>query len=256
MYRVQLANFEGPLDLLLFFIKRDELNIYDIPITRITEQFLETIRMMEELDLDVASEFIYMASLLMSIKARMMLPREEAETMELDENDPRYELVQRLLEYKRFKEMGERMADIEDEARRRLPRGSVAPDEVGFQDHGEALRDVTLFNLIGAYRKVLAGIENRRITHNVDMFTVTVEQQAAYILDRLQHMGRSAFSDICEAFNTRLEVVTAFLATLEMIKEQQIQLFLEDDPLDFWIDLKPLDELYGIPTTPTIQPSP
>src|SRR5690625_6378179 len=95
MYRVQLKNFEGPLDLLLFFIRRDELNIYDIPISHITREFLEYIRLMEELDLDVASEFIYMASLLMSIKARMMLPVERSEDEELDEEDPRYELVDR-----------------------------------------------------------------------------------------------------------------------------------------------------------------
>src|SRR6056297_1282314 len=100
MYRVQLNNFEGPLDLLLFFIKRDELDIYDIPISYITKQFLEYINLLEELDLDVASEFILMASMLMSIKAKMMLPREDTDEDELDETDPRYELVQRLLEYK------------------------------------------------------------------------------------------------------------------------------------------------------------
>ena len=102
MYRVKLKNFEGPLDLLLFFIKRDELDIYNIPISYITEQFLEYIRLMEELDLDVASEFILMASMLMSIKAKMMLPKEDDEE-QMDESDPRYALVQRLLEYKRYK---------------------------------------------------------------------------------------------------------------------------------------------------------
>src|SRR6056297_2793129 len=111
MYRVKLKNFEGPLDLLLFFIKRDELDIYNIPISYITEQFLEYIRLMEELDLDVASEFILMASMLMSIKAKMMLPKEDSDDDEMDENDPRYALVQRLLEYKRYKEMAEKMSD-------------------------------------------------------------------------------------------------------------------------------------------------
>nr|NIR86196.1 segregation/condensation protein A [Candidatus Bathyarchaeota archaeon] len=114
MYRVQLKNFEGPLDLLLFFIKRDELDIYDIPISYITNQFLEYINLMEELDLDVASEFILMASMLMSIKAKMMLPQEESDE-EFDEHDPRYELVQRLLEYKRYKEMAGKMEDVAEE---------------------------------------------------------------------------------------------------------------------------------------------
>ena len=106
MYRVQLQNFEGPLDLLLFFIKRDELDIYDIPISYITNQFLEYLHLLEELDLDVASEFVWMASNLMSIKAKMMLPREDSDEEDLlDEQDPRYELVQQLLEYKRYKDM-------------------------------------------------------------------------------------------------------------------------------------------------------
>jgi segregation and condensation protein A len=123
VYRVQLNNFEGPLDLLLFFIKRDELDIYDIPISYITNQYLEYVNLMEELDLDVASEFILMASMLMSIKAKMMLPREEDENEEIDETDPRYELVQKLLEYKRYKEMAIKMADIDEETRKRYKRG-------------------------------------------------------------------------------------------------------------------------------------
>src|SRR5690625_2336907 len=115
MYRVQLKNFEGPLYLLLFFIRRDELDIIGIPISYIAREFLEDIRLMEELDLDVASEHIYMASLLMSIKARMMLPVETSQDEELDEEDPRYELVQKLLEYKQYKEMAEKMTVIDDE---------------------------------------------------------------------------------------------------------------------------------------------
>src|SRR5690625_6359773 len=115
MYRLQLKQFEGPLDLLLFSIRRDELTIYDLPISHITMEFLEYIRLMEELYLDVASEFIYMASVLMSIKARMMLPVERSVEEALDEEDPRYELVQKLLEYKQYKEMAEKMTVIDDE---------------------------------------------------------------------------------------------------------------------------------------------
>jgi len=103
MYRVQLQNFEGPLALLLFFIRRDELDIYDIPISYVTEQFLEYIQFLEELDLGIASEFIYMASTLMAIKAKMMLPRVDLAEDEFDESDPRFELVQSLLEFKRYK---------------------------------------------------------------------------------------------------------------------------------------------------------
>lgn len=246
MYRVQLKNFEGPLDLLLFFIKRDELNIYDIPISHITHEFLEYIRLMEELDLDVASEFIYMASMLMSIKARMMLPFEGDEEEELDEDDPRYELVQKLLEYKRYKEMAEKMTIIDEETQKKYYRGHPEADEVEKQATGEALKDVTLFDLMGAFRKVLADIKRQHTYHKVEKVTYTVEEQSEYILQTLQEHGRRSFIDICMELGSRSLVVVTFLATLEMLKEQQINLFIEnDDPTQFFIDLKPVDEIIG-----------
>ena len=245
MYRVQLKNFEGPLDLLLFFIKRDELDIYDIPISYITEQFLEFIHLMEELDLDVASEFVLMASMLMSIKAKMMLPREDSEEEELDESDPRYELVQRLLEYKRYKEMAEKMSDIDEETRKRYTRGFYEADEVDKQATGEALKDVTLFDLIAAFRKVLTDIERNNIVHKVDKVEATIEQQSEFVLVTLQNNGKQSFAELCNTIKNRIVVVVTFLAVLEMIKEQQINLFLEEDPTDFYVDLKPVDEIIG-----------
>lgn len=245
MYRVQLNNFEGPLDLLLFFIKRDELDIYDIPISYITKQFLEYIHLMEELDLDVASEFILMASMLMSIKARMMLPREDADDEELDESDPRYELVQRLLEYKRYKEMSEKMADMDEETRKKYMRGYPEADEVDQQATGEALQDVTMFDLIAAFKKVLQDIERKNIVHHVEKVSTTVEEQAEFVLNRLQASGKQTFMEVCSTLKNKIYVVVTFLAVLEMIKEQQINLFLADDPTEFYIDLKPVDEIIG-----------
>lgn len=245
MYRVQLKNFEGPLDLLLFFIKRDELNIYDIPISHITHEFLEYIHLMEELDLDVASEFIYMASLLMSIKARMMLPRDEEEE-ELDEDDPRYELVQKLLEYKRYKEMAEKLTIIDKETQKKYFRGYTDADEVDKQATGEALKDVTLFDLMAAFRKVLSDIKRQNVYHKVEKVQITVEQQTEYVLDRLHELGRTSFYDFCMELKTITAIVVTFLAILEMLKEQQINLFIEeDDPTKFFIDLKPVDEIIG-----------
>ena len=244
MYRVQLNNFEGPLDLLLFFIKRDELDIYDIPISYITEQFLEFIHLMEELDLDVASEFVLMASMLMSIKAKMMLPREEGdESDEIDETDPRYELVQRLLEYKRYKEMAEKMADIDEETRKKYTRGFYDADQVDKRATGEALKDVTMFDLIGAFRKVLTDIERKNIVHKVEKVKATIEQQSEFVLLTLQNRGRQNFKELCQHINSRVIVVVTFLAVLEMIKEQQINLFLGEEPTDFYVDLKPVDEI-------------
>lgn len=243
MYRVQLNNFEGPLDLLLFFIKRDELDIYDIPISYITQQYLEYVNLMEELDLDVASEFILMASMLMSIKAKMMLPREEDENEEIDETDPRYELVQKLLEYKRYKEMAIKMADIDEETRKRYKRGYPDADDVDQQATGEALKDVTLFDLISAFRKVLTDIERQKIVHKVNKVETTIEEQAEFVLDTLSKSGRQSFTSLCKNLTSRVVIVVTFLAILEMIKEQQINLFLEEDPTDFFIDLKPVDEI-------------
>ena len=250
MYRVQLKNFEGPLDLLLFFIKRDELNIYDIPISHITEEFLSYIRLMEELDLDVASEFIYMASLLMSIKAKMMLPTEREEDEELDENDPRYELVQKLLEYKRYKEMSEKLVLLDEDTQKKYYRGYTDADVVEKQATGEALKDVTIFDLMGAFRKVLADIKRQHSFHSVEKVTVTVEEQTEYIIHLLQNRGRTSFIAICTELKSPILVVVTFLAVLEMLKEHQINLFIEnDDPTQFFIDLKAVDEIIGMTQT-------
>lgn len=247
MYRVQLKNFEGPLDLLLFFIKRDELDIYDIPISYITEQFLDYILLLEELDLDVASEFILMASMLMSIKAKMMLPRDESDDEgELDENDPRYELVQRLLEYKRYKEMAGKMSAIEDEAHKSHYRGYTGADEVDKQATGEALKDVTMFDLMTAFNNVLAEAKKQHTPHHVEKIEVTIEEQAEYVLERLQKNGRTAFTAMCRELANKTKIVVTFLAILEMLKEHQINLYFEsEDPTDFYLDLKPVDEIIG-----------
>ncbi len=247
MYRVQLKNFEGPLDLLLFFIKRDELDIYDIPISYITNQFLEYINLMEELDLDVASEFILMASMLMSIKAKMMLPQEESDE-EFDEHDPRYELVQRLLEYKRYKEMAGKMEDVAEEAQKSYFRGYTKVDQVDKQASGEALKDVTMFDLMSAFKKVLSDIKKQKSVHHVEKIEFTIEEQTEYVLDRLQQSGRTSFRAMCNELENLTKIVVTFLAILEMLKERQINLYVEDDdPTEFYLDLKPVDEIIGTP---------
>lgn len=249
MYRVQLKNFEGPLDLLLFFIKRDELDIYDIPISYITNQFLEYINLMEELDLDVASEFILMASMLMSIKAKMMLPQEESDE-ELDEHDPRYELVQRLLEYKRYKEMAGKMEGVAEEAQKAYFRGHTEVDQVDKQATGEALQDVTMFDLMAAFKKVLSDIKRQESVHHVEKVEYTIEEQSEYVLDRLQQSGRTSFRKMCKELKNTTKIVVTFLAILEMLKERQINLYVEDDnPTAFYLDLKPVDEIIGTPKT-------
>jgi len=245
MYKVQLKNFEGPLDLLLFFIKRDELNIYDIPIYHITREFLGYLRLMEELDLEVASEFIYMASMLMSVKARMLLPQEPSEDDEIDEHDPRYELVQKLLEYKRYKEMAEKLTVYDENTRKKYFRGFHDADEVDKQASGEALKDVTLFDLMSAFRKVLSDIKKQNTYHRVEKVETTIEEQTENIHAILRERGRTSFREICIEAGNRMVIVVAFLAVLEMLKEQQINLYIGDGPTDFYISHKSVEELIG-----------
>jgi segregation and condensation protein A len=244
MYRVQLTNFEGPLDLLLFFIKRDELDIYDIPIAYITDQFLEYLHFMDELDLGVASEFIYMASSLMSIKAKMMLPREEQHIdSEFDEADPRYDLVQSLLEFKRFKEMGEEMRLLDDHERRFYRRGSVEPDRVEpSTDSGELLRELTLFDLISAYMQVMNRGNRPAVVHTVELVKTSIEEQEKLILTALRTGGRQSFRTLIPENASRILIVVMFLAILEMIKEQKVMLYVDEDVTEFHLDLPSIPE--------------
>lgn len=236
MYRVQLENFEGPLDLLLFFIKRDELDIYDIPISYITEQFLSYIHFMDELDLSIASEFILMASTLMSIKVRLMLPQPETDEDELTEDDPRYELVQSLLEYRRYKEMAEEMNVLDHKTREKYYRGYTAPDQLEPEHSGEGLKEITLIDLIAAFKHAMAD-KPEVPYHNVGKFETSIEMQSEYILEKLQKLGRLSFTKLCLGLSTKLLVVVTFLAILEMAKENELVLYIDDDSTGFEIDL-------------------
>lgn len=236
MYRVQLENFEGPLDLLLFFIKRDELDIYDIPISYITEQFLSYIHFMDELDLSIASEFILMASTLMSIKVRLMLPQPEMEEDEFNEDDPRFELVQSLLEYKRYKEMAGEMDVLDHKMRERYYRGYTAPDQLEPGHNGEGLKEITLLDLIAAFKQVVSD-KPEKPYHKVGKFETSIETQSDYIRACLQKRGRLSFAALCRDLPGRLLIVVTFLAILEMIKEQQIEVFIGEESTHFEIDL-------------------
>lgn len=237
MYRVQLQNFEGPLDLLLFFIRRDELDIYDIPIAYITDQFIEYIHLMDELDLGVASEFIFMASTLMSIKVKMLLPRENTEDEAFDETDPRYELVQSLLEYKRYKEVGAELAEMDLTARNSYRRSFFLPDLVDEAPDEEPLKDVTIFDLISAYKMILNKVAREEVVHKIELVKTNIEKQSIYIIDKIRRSGRLAFWDLCEGLSDRITVIVTFLAILELVREQRIILFTGEESTDFSIDL-------------------
>jgi len=238
MFKISLDEFEGPLDLLLFFIKRDELDIYNIPISKITADFISYIGDARNLNLEVAADFIYMASMLMSIKAKMLLPRPTAESAETDEFDPRTELVQRLLEYKQIKEAAVALAQLAEVREFLFPRGmfeEFEPDIV--DDLDEPQRRPTLYQLMLAYKAVLNN-QPRPMTRNVADAPVTIEEQSALILLRLQTATTISFFSIFEGIAEPLIFVVTFLAVLELCKNRRISVLLNDDRNDFWIMLK------------------
>ncbi|TDI71647.1 MAG: segregation/condensation protein A [Bacteroidetes bacterium] len=235
MYRIRLQQFEGPLDLLLFFIRRDELNIYDIPIGDITDEFLEYVKLLKDVDLDSSGEFLYMASLLINIKARMLLPGQE-----LDEAgepiDPRLELVDRLLEYVRFKEATESLESRWDERSGQFTRGLASTDLALDPETKEELLDATVFDLVSALRRILTTIEADQHVHEVDAETYTVEEQCEYLRAVLLIQSKSSFVSLVTG-KPKVFVITAFLAILEMAKSGELNIFLQGEPDDFYVEL-------------------
>ena len=226
-YKVRLDRFEGPLDLLLFFIKRDELDIYDIPIFRITQEFLEYMRMLQSLDLEVAGEFIVVAAELCEIKAKMLLPREER-VDGVEEEDPRADLVRRLLEYRRFKEMSQELQHMSEAQRKVYFRQFFKEDDRTtnvVEEEENLLKNVTLFHLLNAFRRAMERAPRIKRTHDVEMIPVTVEEQSEIILSSVSLRGELMFSDLfVEYLSTsdldaltpavRLRIAVTFIATL------------------------------------------
>jgi len=222
MYNINLNNFEGPLDLLLFFIKRDELDIYDIPIHGITTEFMEYLALMEQLDLEVAGDFILMASTLMQIKAKMLLPKEKDEKGE--EIDPRMDLVNALLEYKRYKEMSEELSIQETQERRIKYRGNFVGDEKKDPDELEALlKNISIYDLIKAFKSAMEKPLEEPI-HNVLQFSVTIEEQMAEVLSKTDFGKEVTFVDLINGMVEKLRIVVTFIALLELIKIGKIGL--------------------------------
>ncbi len=211
-YKVKLEIFEGPLDLLLYLIKKDEVDILDIPIAKITAQYLEYLELMQLLDLDIAGEFLVMAATLMHIKSRMLLPPEEREVLEEPEEDPRQELVRRLLEYQKFKEAAQHLEEMELERSRYFVRSETPP----VIEEGEYF-EASLFDLITAFSKVLTSVP-RKTFQEIVIDEVTVEEKIGYILDILKEKTRTYFTNLFENMKNKMEVVCTFLALLELIR--------------------------------------
>jgi segregation and condensation protein A len=237
-FEIKLSQFEGPFDLLLFFIERDELDIHDIPIAKITDDFLNYIHQMNSLNMELASEFIFVAATLMRIKAKMLLPRYEAE--EGTEHDPKAELIRKLIEYKKFKEICEELRPLEEDRLKQEKRGNIAydlqqVDKVNVP--GEELSEINLYKLMMVYEKVTKRFMNRteEVTHTVVQYPYTIEEQKKAINELLVINSRLDFKAIAKRSENKVHFVYNFLALLEMLQQELIRIQVGLGFNNFWI---------------------
>jgi segregation and condensation protein A len=225
-FEIKLEQFEGPFDLLLFFIERDELDIYDIPISKITNDFLAYIQQLNELNMEVASEFILVAATLMRIKAKMLLPRQELDEAG-NEIDPRTDLVNRLLEYKRYKAVLKEMVELEADQSGRLRRGNVQEEWASIQavlGVEQELEQLDLYQLIKTFSKVMQRFESREATpkHIIERYPYTIDEQKQFVTNQLKVEKRLAFEKLFVSFKDRMQAIFTFLAILELLQLQLI----------------------------------
>lgn len=242
-FEVKISKFEGPFDLLLFFIERDELNIYDIPIAKITDDFLAYIHELSSLNMEVASEFIYVAATLMRIKAKMLLPRQELDA-DGNEIDHRQDLVQKLLEYKRFKEVAETLKTLEDARFLQEKRGHIPQDLAKIIAEtaapGEELASLDLYKLMLTHERLLNKYELRNTvaTHTVIQYPYTIEKQKQVILNLLSINTKLDFKAIKAQSENKVQFVYNFLALLEMLQQELADIQLGMGYNNFWIEAK------------------
>ena len=234
MYRVQLQQFEGPMDLLLFFIRRDELDIHNIPIAQITDEYLAYVRVMEDIDLDGVADFIYMAAVLINIKAKTLLPAPETDA-DGEAIDPRRELVERLLEYVRFKEASDRLRARKHDRNRHHTRGEAASDKEDIRDAHTADIDASVYDLMKAVGRILRaedGSNDAEPRHEVEPLSHTVEDQQRYVLEQVLEAPRTAFHALVRG-QSKGFVIATFLAVLELARQDYVRLEVAPDGMDF-----------------------
>ena len=239
-YQIKLPQFEGPFDLLLFFIERDELDIYNIPITKITNEFLDFIHASEKLNIELSSEFILFISTLMRIKAKMLLPRKEIDAQG-NEIDPRQELIDKILEYKRFKEASAKMAEMEAQRMLVVKRGnlqrelSIIGEEAG---EGTEIQAVTLFKLMKAFERVVAKLQerNNKPVHTVVQYNYTMEGSREYMLDICSKEKTLSFEKIFEVCENRIHAIFLFLNMLELIQLRYLSILTGEGRNNFIIE--------------------
>lgn len=232
-YSIKLPAFEGPLDLLLHLIRENKIDIYDIPISIITHQYLDYIGMMKELNLDIAGEFLVMAATLIQIKSRMLLPVEEqAPDGELE--DPRFELVQRLIEYQAFKEASLAFREMEDEWSNVFYRDQLA-HEVSHEEEPQELNlfDLSLFDLMGAFRRILDRVPPEVV--GITREALTVKGRISFIIERIENQDAVRFEELFTDNNTRSYLVVTFIALLEILRLGLARAYQDKDFGSIWI---------------------
>ncbi len=234
-YRIKLQNFEGPLDLLLFLIKKNEVDIYDIPIALITRQYLEYVQIIQQLDLEIASEFIIMAATLIRIKVQMLLPRPEVEE-EAEEFDPRQDLIERLLEYKKYKEIAFDLSRRETRQRLYFSRSLFGSPTEDLEVTESNIGQVSLFDLLAAFQITMRRLENQPV-HQIITPNVTVEEQIQFITAFLENQDQVSFTELLQHVHirTRIALLATFLALLELLRRKVVLVKQSRPFLEIWI---------------------
>jgi len=238
-FEIKLPLFEGPFDLLLFFIERDELDIYDIPIAKITNDFLDYLHHLDTMNVEVASEFILVAATLMRIKSKMLLPRPQIDEQG-NEIDPREELIKHLLEYKKYKSVIDAFHKMEETELMKEKRGNLMKEirTLAESSNVEAeLQDVDLFKLMSVFEKVLKRFEaeKNKPVHQVIQYPYTIEGQKNYLLEEIRSKKRIPFTEIVETYKTRIALIFNFLAILELLATGQLGIQVGEGFNNFWV---------------------
>lgn len=239
-YQIKLDQFEGPFDLLLFFIERDELDIYNIPITRITKDFLDYIHQQEQLNIELSSEFILFVSTLMRIKAKLLLPRKELDAQG-NEIDPRQELVDKILEYKKFKEAAVEMAEMAAMRMLMVKRGNLQKEivEIGEEaGEGTEIQTITMFKLMKAFEKVMQRVHDRqnKPVHTVVRYNYTMEGSRDYMMHYIHKEKTVSFERVFEIVENRIHALFLFLSLLELTQQKYMKLMVGEGRNNFIIE--------------------
>lgn len=239
-YQIKLPQFEGPFDLLLFFIERDELDIYNIPITKITNDFLAYIHAQESVNIELSSEFILFVSTLMRIKAKMLIPRKELD-VQGNEVDPRQELVDKILEYKKYKEAAVKLADMEALRMLMIKRGNLQKDlaRIGEEaSEGTEIQTITLFKLMKAFERVMQRLHDKqnKLVHTVVRYNYTMEQSRETVLQWAKREKALSFEKIFDACESRIHAIFLFLSMLELIQQHCLHILIGEGRNNFIIE--------------------